>query len=106
MKKIIFKNNTWHFVIPFVVLTGLIPLYYIFLPFQWAHMWLFASLLGLIAVQFFYEWKEFTDPRLLEKYGSYENFIKNTKKDIRLFSMGVFMGILAGFLVYSILEII
>jgi len=93
MKKFIFEHDTWHFVIPFAVLSIQIPL---------AIELTLYTLLGLISLQFINEWLQFTDSKMIYKYSSYANFVKNTKKDTKYFIGGLFFGSFLGVLIHSV----
>ena len=86
------KYDKWHFIIPCVVLSVQIPVS--------VELTVYC-LLSLISVQFFYEWYQFVDYNCPDTYGSYQNFVINTKKDIKFFIFGMFIGLFIGFLIYS-----
>ena len=97
------NDDYWHGILPAVVYIILIPV--IFLSFgTLSALHLLADLILLLGlIQFSYEWLQAIDPYVHLKYGDWIGFQVNTKKDIRLFIIGSFVGIFVGFLVYAIL---
>ena len=91
------EYDHWHFVIPVLVLCILMPVGALFVknPQTIAPVWLILS--GtLFLLQYLNELIQRNDPKVIEKYGSFENFLKNSKRDWKLFIIGWVCGSLGG----------
>ena len=98
------NDDYYHLIIPFVVYLLFIPFIMLFFKERLFALHLIADLVLMISlIQFFYEWLQATDPYVHLKYGDWIGFQINTKKDIKFFVVGSFVGIFVGFLVYVIL---
>ena len=94
----------WHFLIPVFVLMIEIPLAYLFPNVIIGHITTLITVLVLIILQFVNEWKEMIDPYLDLKYGSFANFIINSKRDTKFFVIGLFVGLFVGYILLGILS--
>lgn len=96
--------DQWHFIIPVLWLVIWIPVTFnLKISLNWKLMWLAECNLGLIAVAFFYEWKQFTDLKMEETYESWKAARLNSLTDIKYFITGLFTGNFLGFLIFGIL---
>lgn len=53
-------------------------------------------------VQFFYEWHQAMDPDVERKYTTWQNFQRNSRRDIRFFLLGLFLGDLTSLALYGL----
>ena len=98
------NDDYYHGIIPFVILMVSIPAIFWSGYSPVALMRLAVVVIMLITLQFFNEWKQAVDPHVFEKYGSWEGFQKNSRKDTKLFVIGSFLGLFFGLLVYAVLR--
>ena len=97
------NDDYWHGLIPAITLSILIPVWYLLFAINVAHIMTLETVLVLIILHFINEWKEMIDPYLTLKYGSWQNFIINSKRDTKFFVIGLFVGLIIGFVIYGIL---
>lgn len=91
-------QDKFHFIIPFISM----PLSIVFAYFAKIefHLMFIVMPVLLTFLQALNEAFQAIDPKLGEKYGSYENFQINSKRDWKYFGIGLFAGcVLAGILV-------
>ena len=99
------NDDYWHFIGPFIVLTGFIPPNFIFVKnLLLAFVNTLIVIFILTVFQFVNEWRQATDPSVFAKYSDgWDGFVKNTKRDTKLFIIGLFSGLFMGFVIYGVL---
>ncbi len=91
----------WHIIIPVVTLVVLIPIIFLNVKKKCGFMLLAIMLLTLSLLQFWNEWAQIPNYHL---YGTIQDFLANSRNDIKLFVIGMFGGSFLGFLIYSLIE--
>ena len=97
------KDNVAHFVLAFLPMVTGVPLIFYFTgrPVSFVVLALLVFVVATLA--FWYEWKQAVDPKVGKIYGSYKNFQKDSRDDVRMDIIGMMSGFFAGFMVYIIL---
>ena len=97
------NDDYWHFILAFsatVLAVAIIPVF-IKNPIVCMLTYIIYYLL-IFFIQFFYEWHQAMDIEVENKYKGYVNFQKNSKKDVKFFLLGIFLGTLVGIGIYVI----
>ncbi|MHA1952494.1 MAG: hypothetical protein ACW96U_00920 [Candidatus Heimdallarchaeaceae archaeon] len=99
------NDDAWHGIIPFVcmIAMGIVAGIVIEPGPIVSLVWLGLSL-SLFAMQWINEYIQGKDPEVELKYGSWENFRKNSKKDWKFFMGGWFIGSFVYAIVYVIIS--
>ena len=89
------NDDYWHFIFPFfatIIVFGLVSVF-VQNPIE-QRFWIVIFYLSIFFIQFLYEWTQAVDPLVEQKYNGWENFQKNSRRDIRLFVLGLFLGLI------------
>ena len=100
------KDSVSHFVLAFLPVTIGIPLIFRFTARPLSFLLLVILLLLVSNLAFWYEWKQAVDQYVVSKYGSWKNFQKDSRDDVKMDILGMMSGFFAGRIVYVILRLL